>query len=195
VSRFPLTTGVRPRTQGGVVAEEPVPPAVPSLPASPAAGDPAPGRVRLSKDLLAGLVLAGIGAVALFASRGLDAGRLRSVGPGALPRGLGVLVLAAGLAFAAAALVRGGEPLGRWRLRGAVFISLALVAFALTIRSVGLAVAGPAVVIVSGAASPETRPLELVVFALVLTTACVGLFRFALGLPIPVLIVPGLVTL
>jgi hypothetical protein len=29
----------------------------------------------------------------------------------------------------------------------------------------------------------------------VLTAACVGLFRFALGLPIPVLVIPGLVTI
>jgi putative tricarboxylic transport membrane protein len=50
-------------------------------------------------------------------------------------------------------------------------------------------------VIVSGAASPETRWRELVIFALVLTAACVGLFRFALGLPIPVLVIPGLVTI
>ncbi len=46
----------------------------------------------------------------------------------------------------------------------------------------------------SGAASPETRPVELVIFAAILTAACIGLFRFALGLPIPVLIIPGVVT-
>jgi putative tricarboxylic transport membrane protein len=173
------------------VAEESAPPAV----APPPAGSRTPGRVRLSKDLISGVVLVAVGAVALFASRGLDVGRLRAVGPGALPRGLAVVVLAAGLAFVVAALVRRGEPLGRWPLRGAIFVGLALVAFALTIRSVGLVVAGPAVVIVSGAASPETRPVELVIFALVLTAACVGLFRFALGLPIPVLVIPGVVTI
>jgi hypothetical protein len=34
-----------------------------------------------------------------------------------------------------------------------------------------------------------------VVFALVMTAFCVGLFRYALSLPIPVLIVPGLLHL
>lgn len=154
----------------------------------------APARVRVSKQLLAGLVLVAVALLALYASADLELGRLRSVGPGALPRALALLVLASGLAFAVAALVRGGDPLGRWPLRGPLFVSLAIVAFALTIRSVGLAVAGPAVVIVSGAASPETRPRELVIFALVMTVFCVGLFRFALGLPIPVLHIPGLVT-
>ncbi len=152
-------------------------------------------RVRLSKDLLAGLTLVVIGGFALLASRELEAGTLRSVGPGALPRGLALLVLAGGVGFTIAALIRGGERLGRWPLRGAVFITLALVAFAVTIRSVGLSLAGPAVVMVSGAASSETRPVELAIFALVLTAACIALFRFALGLPIPVLIIPGVVTI
>jgi putative tricarboxylic transport membrane protein len=174
------------------VAEESAPPAVTAPPPAPA---PAPRRTWLTKDLLAGTVLVVIAASALFASAGLPSGTLRSVGPGALPRGLAIIVLLAGLAFVAAALARGGEPVGRWPLRGAVFIVLSLVAFALTIRSVGLAVAGPAIVIVSGAASSDTRPVELLVFALVLTAACIGLFRFALQLPIPVLHVPGLVTI
>jgi len=174
------------------VAEETAPSAV--APSPPPAPDPARARARLSKDLLAGVVLVVIAGIALFASAGLPAGTLRSVGPGALPRALALVVLVAGLAFVVAALVRGGEPVGRWPLRGAFFIVLALVAFALTIRSLGLAVAGPAIVIVSGAASPDTRPVELVVFAAILTAACIGLFRFALGLPIPVLVIPGVVT-
>lgn len=152
-------------------------------------------RVKLSKDLLAGLTLVFLGLFATWASADLELGRLRAVGPGALPRSLSLLVLALGVVFVVAALVRGGEPLGRWPLRGPVFVTLALVVFALTIRSVGLVLAGPAVVIVSGAASAETRPVELVVFAIVMTVACVALFRFALGLPIPVLIVPGLVVI
>jgi hypothetical protein len=48
---------------------------------------------------------------------------------------------------------------------------------------------------VSGFASPESRPRELVVFALAMTALCVGLFRYALSLPIPVLVLPGIVTL
>ncbi len=162
--------------------------------ASPAAPPPQ-ARVRISKELLAGATLVALALLALYASAPLPAGTLRSVGPGALPRALALLVLVVGIVFVVAALVRRGESLGRWPLRGAVFITLAVVVFALSIRSLGLAIAGPAVVIVSGAASPETRPVEIVVFALVMTAFCIGLFRYALGLPIPVLILPGLVTI
>jgi hypothetical protein len=48
---------------------------------------------------------------------------------------------------------------------------------------------------VSGAASEETRPKELVVFAIAITAFCIALFRYALHLPIPILILPGVVTI
>jgi putative tricarboxylic transport membrane protein len=152
-------------------------------------------RARASKDLLAGVSLVAVALFALWASSPLPAGTLRSVGPGLMPRAVGVVILVLGLALSVVALVRGGEPLGRWPLRGPVFVALAVVAFSLTIRSVGLVLAGPVVVLVSGAASTETRPVELLVFALVMTAFCIGLFKFALGLPIPVLIIPGVVTI
>jgi putative tricarboxylic transport membrane protein len=153
------------------------------------------GFVRAPRELLAGASLVAIAAFALRATASLDAGTLRALGPGMLPRAVAIAVGALGLAVAARGLVRRGPPLGRWRLRGPLFVTLGVVAFALTIRSLGLAVAGPLVVLVSGFASPESRARELVLFALALTAACVGLFRYALGLPIPVLVLPGVVTL
>jgi putative tricarboxylic transport membrane protein len=139
--------------------------------------------------------LAAVAALALWATADLDAGRLRAMGPGMLPRGVAVLLGAVGLGLVGASLVRRGEPLARWSMRGPLFVCLGVVAFALTIRTLGLVVAGPAVAIVSGAASPETRFRELVVFAILVTAFCVGLFRYALGLPIPVLVVPGVLVL
>lgn len=153
------------------------------------------GFVRAPRELLAGASLVAVAAFALRATAGLDAGTLRALGPGMLPRAVATAVGALGLVIAARALVRRGPPLGAWHLRGPLFVTLGVVAFALTIRSLGLAVAGPLVVVVSGFASPESRPRELVLFALAMTAACVGLFRYALGLPIPVLVVPGVVTL
>lgn len=162
-------------------------------------GDAAPpprrGIVRSPQDLAAGLSLVAVALFAFWAAADLQTGRLRAMGPGMLPRVLAGLLGLAGVALVVKALLRDGEPLGRWPLRGPVFVVLAVVAFALTIRQPGLLVAGPLVVLVGGAASPETRPRELAVFAVVVTAFCVGLFRYLLQLPIPILNLPGIVTL
>ena len=160
-----------------------------SPPPAPSAGR----RLRAPQDLVAGASLVALAVFALWSSATLDTGTLRAMGPGMLPRAVSVLVGAAGLALVVLSFVRHGEPLGRWPLRGPLFVALGVVAFALTIRTVGLAVAGPLVALVSGAASPETRWRELAVFAVAITALCIVLFRFALRLPIPILILPGFV--
>jgi len=158
-----------------------------SQPPAPEAAPPPAGRVRAPQDLLAGGSLVALSAFALWASRELPGGRLGAMGPGLLPRVLAILVGLCGLWLVAFAFLRRGQPLSGWSLRPALFVCLGVVGFALTVRSPGLAVAGPLVVLVSGAASPETRPRELVVFGLLLTLVCVVLFRFLLHLPIPIL--------
>jgi hypothetical protein len=150
-------------------------------------------RVRAPQNLVAGASLLALGLFARWASADLDAGTLRSMGPGMLPRGVAALVALSGLSLVVLSLVKDGDPLGRWPLRGPFFVALGVVAFALTIRSVGLAVAGPLVALVSGGASPETRWKELIVFAIAITAFCILLFRYALHLPIPILVLPGFV--
>ncbi|MGE5716761.1 MAG: tripartite tricarboxylate transporter TctB family protein [Acidobacteriota bacterium] len=157
--------------------------------------DLARSRIRAPQDFLAGGSLLTLSAFALFASRGLSLGRLGSVGAGMFPRTLAILLGLAGAVLVASSLVRKGEAHGRWTLRGPIFICLGVIGFALTIRMPGLAVAGPLVTIVGGAASPETRVKELLVFAVAITVFCIVLFRFILHLPIPVLRIPGVVVI
>jgi len=158
-----------------------------SQPPAPEDAPPPAGRVRAPQDLLAGGSLVALAAFALWAGRELPRGRLGAMGAGFLPRVLALLVGLCGLWLLGFAFLRRGAPLSGWSLRPALFVCLGVVGFALTIRSPGLAVAGPLVVLVGGAASPETRPRELVIFGLLLTLVCVVLFRFLLHLPIPIL--------
>jgi putative tricarboxylic transport membrane protein len=137
--------------------------------------------------------LVALAVFARWASAELEPGTLRSMGPGMLPRSIAVLVGVTGLALVVLSFLKEGDPLGRWPLRGPFFVALGVVAFALTIRSVGLAVAGPLVALVSGGASAETRWKELAIFAIAITAFCIGLFRYALHLPIPILVLPGFV--
>ena len=152
-------------------------------------------RIRAPQDLVAGLALI---AVALFASWGtatLSQGRLGAMGPGMMPRATAVLVGVVGLLITLSAFVTPGPRLDRWSIRGPFFVCLALVAFAMTIRSLGLVVAGPLVAIISSAASPETRIKEILIFGIAVTLFSIALFKYALNLPIPVLVIPGVIIL
>jgi putative tricarboxylic transport membrane protein len=152
-------------------------------------------RVHAPQDLVAGASLLAISLFALWACAPLDGGRMSAPGPGLLPRFLAVLLGLSGLWLVVLSLFRPGEPLGRWPMRGPLFIALSVAAFALTIRTPGLAVAGPAAMLVSGAASPETRWRELAVYSVAVTVACILLFRSLLHLPIPIFNIPGWVVL
>lgn len=78
-------------------------------------------------------------------------------------------------------------------LRGAFFIVAGILSFAITIRLFGLVVSGPLAMIIGGYATPEVREKEIIIFAAIMTAFCVGLFRYVLNLPIPILIIPGVI--
>ena len=152
-------------------------------------------RVRHPQDLVAGLVLIGVALFALWAAGNLSQGRLGAAGPGMMPRATAILVGVVGALVVLNAFVTPGPRLERWGLRGPFFVCLALVAFAVTIRWMGLLVAGPLVAFVSSAASPETRIKEIVIFGIAVTIFSIALFKYLLNLPIPVLVIPGLIVL
>lgn len=151
--------------------------------------------MRAPQNFWAGASLVALSAFSYWAGRDLSAGTLRSMGPGMMPRAIAVLIAAIGVSLVVFSLIRAGDPIERWSLRGPLFITLGVLGFALTIREPGLAVAGPLVCLVAGASTPEARVKELAVFGVVLTVLCAALFRFALHLPIPILVIPGVVVL
>jgi hypothetical protein len=143
-------------------------------------------RLRAPQELAAGVFLVVLAALALVLSSDLPMGTLRAMGPGMAPRAVAALVGAVGVAIAASAFFTDGEALSRWHLRGPLMILGAVAAFALTIRTAGLVVAGPLAIVIASFASPEVRWKEAVIFAVAMTAACILLFKVALKLPIPV---------
>ncbi|KQP50964.1 MULTISPECIES: tripartite tricarboxylate transporter TctB family protein [unclassified Methylobacterium] len=153
------------------------------------------GPIRGPQSLAAGLGLIALGVFAVWAGSDLPQGTLGAMGPGLMPRWLGIGVAACGVALVLAGFLKTGEPLPPVAWRGVVVVMLAIVAFAVTIRPVpvgpfttpglGLIVAGPLAIIVGGYASPEARFGELVCLALLLTAGCMLLFGDLLNLPIP----------
>jgi putative tricarboxylic transport membrane protein len=140
----------------------------------------------LRTNVVAGLALVALGVLAFWLTSGLAGSRGPMLGPGSLPRGAAGIIVLIGVIVTVAGLRTDDDAPPRWRLRGPLFLLGAVVLFALTVRTLGLAVATPAAILFGSLASPETRPVEILVFAVLLTAFCIGLFRYALGLPIPI---------
>ena len=152
-------------------------------------------RVRAPQNLVAGASLIALGLFARWSSADLDAGTLRSMGAGHCRAASPHLVALSGLSLVVLSLVKDGDPsrplaaagpVLRGPRRGRVRAHDPLG------RPRG---GGPARRARVGGASPETRWKELIVFAVAITAFCVGLFRYALQLPIPILVLPGIVTI
>lgn len=134
---------------------------------------------------MAGLAIIAVAALAFWLARDLPAGNGGGMGPGTLPKGLAVLFALLGLALLLNSLFEKGERLARWSIRGPLLILGALVVFGLAVRPLGLAIAGPLAIAVAALSSDEVRWKETLVFGVLMTVFCIGLFKFALGLPIP----------
>lgn len=149
-------------------------------------GSTKPEGLRIPQDVGAGLFLILIAAFFLWQAWDLPRGTLRAMGPGMLPISIAVIMGAGGLLLALMSLFKGGAVLTRPHLRGLFFVLGGLVLFGMTVRSFGLVVAGPLSMIFASFATEEVRPVEATIFAVVMTAFCIGLFKYALGLPIPV---------
>jgi hypothetical protein len=149
----------------------------------------------LNGQTVGGVLVAAVAVVALMSASALGFGSLAEIGPGLFPVALAVLLLVLSLVLVGVGVLsRSGEDLpapGADARRALVAILAALVVFSLTIKgsgfipALGVTGATPLAILISGAASRETRWRDLAVFAIVLTTFCAVLFRLLLGLPLP----------
>lgn len=140
-------------------------------------------RVQNPQDVYGGMALILLSLVAFVASNDLPGMRGFAFGPGTAPRlfafVLGVLSLAVvinGL------LVRGPEVSG-YKLRGVIFIIGSILAFAASIRPLGLVVAGFSCMLICAAAAEDVKWRETVVIAALVTAFCALLFPYGLNLP------------
>ena len=138
------------------------------------------------QDFAGGLFMLVLASVAIMGTLKLNFHTTTGVGPGMMPRALGVMVAVCGLVLIFQAFFVKGQGLDRWSVRGLVFVLGAALMFSWTIRPLGLMIAGPLAVIISGFADRDTRLVEIVIYGVVLTIACWLLFSLALRLPIPV---------
>jgi Tripartite tricarboxylate transporter TctB family len=143
-------------------------------------------RLRLNRDIVAGLMFVAWGAAGLVIGRDYPVGTALRMGPGYVPRLLCWGLVLTGLALAAKGAFAGGEALARWHLRPLVLVSAAILAFAALIVPAGLVPAALAVVVMGALAGPEFRLGEVAALAIVLAAAATALFVHALKLPLNV---------
>lgn len=141
--------------------------------------------IRSPLDFAGGLFLIAIAAVGYAGAFTLPFGQLSGIGSGLLPKVVAVMVAVFGAALVFRGLAAAGDRLERWAVRGPLLVLSAVLVFALTIRSLGLVVAGPLCFIISALADRDTRPVEVLISATVATLACGFLFKDLLNLPIP----------
>jgi hypothetical protein len=144
------------------------------------------GVIKSPLDFGGGLFLLAIAAVGYAGAFDLPFGRLSGIGSGLLPKVVAVLIAGFGVLLLIQSVLSRGDALERWAIRGPFFVIGSVVVFAMTIRTFGLAVAGPLAVIVSALADKDTRVFEIFLFSIVMTAFCIGLFKFMLRLPIPI---------
>lgn len=138
------------------------------------------------KDLLFGLFLIAVAAIALVATRHLTVGSPANMGPGFMPRTIALALLAFGLWYSGRAVLRPHLGIARIAPRPLLAIIASVAVFALTANRLGLAISSFLAIIVASLATREGRPVETVLFAIALSAAAVLLFVKVLALPVPI---------
>jgi hypothetical protein len=142
--------------------------------------------IRAPKDFWAGIMFLAFAAAAIFVARGYSMGAAGRMGPGHFPMALGIVLGGLGFILAIRAFFITGPDIDGIALRPLLTIVLAVVLFGLLIQHLGLVVSLIVTVVASAFASRESRTLEVSALALVLAAFSVGIFVYALRLPLTI---------
>lgn len=151
-----------------------------------AAGDGAAmKRIRDPRDFWAGVLFIGAGAAAIVFALGHPFGTTAAMGPGYFPTVLGSLLIVLGVIVAGRSLrpSKALVAMGAARMRPLVLVLASVVAFGVTLPRLGLVIASMLLVVVSRAAAPGFRTVEVVVFGAALTVFCTAVFVWGLKMP------------
>jgi hypothetical protein len=143
-------------------------------------------RVKGTQDLATGLLFVAIGVAALWISADYPVGSAQRPGTGVLPRILSWCLVGTGAFLGIKAVIAEGPGLTGWAWRPIVMITLATVAFALSVDRLGLVVAMVLSMTLAALGTPETRWREYAVFCVLMIALGVGMFIYGLRMPIPV---------
>lgn len=139
--------------------------------------------IRSPQDFVSGIVLIVFALLVLWLTRNLQGMQGPNFGPATAPWLLAVMLVVAGAVICARGLLTDGPKLERWEIRGPLFLLAAIIFFAASIRTLGLAVSSFGTILIACAASREVRWREAVLWSAVLTAVTVAVFYYGLRLP------------
>ena len=127
------------------------------------------------------------GSVAVIVARGYPMGTALRMGPAYFPSILGGLLILIGAISVIRSFIAEGAPIGAFALRKGGLVIASVLLFGATVRGAGLAIALPALVLISAAASDRFRWWPTLMLAAGLGVFCVLVFLNGLGVPLPLL--------
>jgi hypothetical protein len=144
-------------------------------------------RIRLSTDLAAGLLFAGLGLVTMYGASRYNLGNAARMGPGFMPMIIGAALTLFGTLAIGQSIVREGEEIGTVELRPVLLVFVGVFCFAMLIDRGGFLLAIASLVICARLAGREVKPIEIAVLAAALALLGAAIFVWGLGLPLPLL--------
>ena len=145
----------------------------------------ASGRLRVlnQQDFYGGMSLILLALTAFVASNDLPGMRGFAFGPGTAPRLFAFALAILSLGVAVGGVMTRGPMVGAYRVRGVIFIIGSILAFAASIRPLGLVFASFATMVLCAAATEDIKWLETLIIAALVTAFCGVLFPYGLNLP------------
>jgi len=140
--------------------------------------------MRLTKDLLSGVMFLAFGSGAAVIAYGYNFGSPARMGSGFFPVAIGVIVAIMGLILFVRAILKpeSSEVVVAPQIRPVLFIGIAIVVFGLMIEDAGLLASLAALIVIARFAGREGGPLELAVMVVVLIAIAVAIFVYGLNL-------------
>lgn len=142
-------------------------------------------NIRNNTDFFAGLMFIFIGSGAVFIARDYPIGSATRMGPGYFPVALGGLLFLFGVYIMVQGLIKKKKMEGSWSLKAWIILPIATIIFGWLMDHGGFVPALVALIFISAAAGDEFSLREVLIMAVLLTVASVGLFIYALEMPYP----------
>ena len=143
-------------------------------------------RLKSPENLAAAVLLVVLGAFGAVFANDLRMGTAARMGPGYFPVVLSWCIIACGIIVGLQAFVVEGPRLDRATPRPLLFVAAAILAFGFLIDHLGLALTAAAITLLISYAQSGRNFVEALLLAVILSAFVVGVFAYALGLPVPV---------